>query len=160
MFFVSDNQELRHNRIRAFLTDDSATVAVILAAIDFEWSVRRAILALGTSPTKHIREVTFARFHGGYSDYCDAWKDEVRCWLGQSLAQVIPHWSRLVNKKDGAVRLRGKIVHGSQVPVSADFAKARVDDWLVASALLEGLANKHNTSLYKRIVRITPREVI
>jgi hypothetical protein len=159
MFFVSDSQIQRHDRIRAFLTDESATIAVILAAIDFEWSVRRAILALGSSPTKHIREVTFAGFHGGYANYADAWKQEVTVWLKQSLAQAIPHWSRLINKKDGAVRLRGQIVHGAQVSVSADFARPRVDDWLAASTTLEALANQHNTSLYKRIVRIVPRKV-
>ncbi len=158
MFFVSDSQAERHRRIRALLTEESATIAVILAAIDFEWSIRRAILALGSSPTKHIREVVFARFHGGYDNYADAWKQEVAVWLKQSLPQAIPHWSRLANKQDGAVRLRGQIVHGAQVSVSVDFATPRVEDWLSASTLLESLANKHKTSLYKRIVRRTPRK--
>lgn len=158
MFFVSDSQIQRHDRIRSFLNDESATIAVILAAIDFEWSIRRSILALGSNPTKHIREVVFAEFHGGYSNYVDAWKQEVAVWLKQSLAQVIPHWSRLASKQDGAVRLRGQIVHGAQVSVSADFARPRVEDWLTASTLLETLANQHKTSLYKRIVRRTPRK--
>lgn len=159
MFFVSDSQTQRHARIRAFLTDESATIAVILAAIDFEWSIRRAILALGSSPTKHIREVVFAGFHGGYLNYEDAWRREVTGWLKPTLPQAIPHWSRLANKQDGAVRLRGQIVHGAQVSVSADFARSRVEDWLAASALLEALAKDHKTSLYKRIVRRIPRKV-
>lgn len=158
MFFVSDSQKQRHDRIRSFLTDESATIAVILAAVDFEWSVRRAILALGSSPTKHIREVVFAGLHGGYANYADAWKLEVAVWLKQSLAQAIPHWSRLANRQDGAVRLRGQIVHGSRVSVSADYVRPRVEDWLAASTLLEALANNHQTSLYKRIVRRTPRK--
>lgn len=160
MFFVSDSQAIRHDRIRSFVTDESSAIAVILAAIDFEWSMRRAILALGTNPTKHIREVVFAEFNGGYQNYAEAWKNEVSIWLGQSLAQTIPHWSRLASKKDGAVRLRGQIVHGAQVAVSADYARPRVEDWLHASALLEVLAHQHNTSLYKRIVRRTPRKVV
>jgi hypothetical protein len=158
MFFVSDSQPQRHDRIRSFLTDESAAIAVILAAIDFEWSVRRAILALGSSPTRHIREVVFAGFHGGYANYADAWKQEVSVWLKLSLAQAIPHWSRLASKHDGAVRLRGQIVHGAQVSISADFARPRVEDWLAASTLLESLANQHKTSLYRRIVRRTPRK--
>ena len=160
MFFVSDSQFERHKRIRSFLTDESSTIAVILAAIDFEWSIRRAILALGTSPTKHIREVVFAEFNGGYQNYADAWKKEVTVWLGQSLPQSIPHWSRLASKKEGAVRLRGQIVHGAQVAVSADYARPRVDDWLNASKLLESLAVQHKTSLYKRIVRHIPRKSV
>jgi len=158
MFFVSDSQTQRHDRIRSFLTDESATIAVILAAIDFEWSVRRAILALGSSPTKHIREVVFAGFHGGYGNYADAWNQEVAVWLKLSLAQAIPHWSRLANKRDGAVRLRGQIVHGATVSVSVDLARPRVEDWLAASTALEGLAIQHKTSLYKRLRRTAPRK--
>ena len=159
MFFVTDSQTQRHSRIRSFLNDDSATIAVILAAIDFEWSIRRAILALGSSPTKHIREVVFEQFHGGYDNYGKVWKQEVTVWLGQSLVQVIPHWSRLADKRHGAARLRGQIVHGARVSVSEDYAKPRVEDWLKASFLLETLANQHETSLYKRIVRRIPRKV-
>lgn len=160
MFFVSDSQVARHDRIRSFVTVENSAIAVILAAIDFEWSMRRSILAMGTSPTKHIREVVFAEFNGGYQNYADAWKKEVAPWLGHSLAQTIPHWSRLASKKDGAVRLRGQIVHGAQVAVSADYARPRVEDWLHASVLLEKLAIQHKTSLYKRIVRRTPRKLI
>ena len=160
MFFISDSQASRHDHIRSFLNDESATIAVILAAIDFEWSIRRAILALGTSATKQIREVVFADLHGGYKDYADVWKREVANWLGQSLSAVIPHWSRLASKKDGAVRLRGQIVHGAQVAVWANVARPHVDDWLSASVLLEGLAQKNQTSLYKRIVRRKPREAV
>jgi hypothetical protein len=159
MFFVSDTQTHRHDRIRSFLTEESATIAVILAAIDFEWSVRRAILALGSSPTKHIRDVVFDGLHGGYGNYADAWKQEVAVWLKLSLAQAIPHWSRLANKKDGAVRLRGQIVHGAKVSVTVTLARPRVEDWLAASTTLEGLANQHQTSLYKRLRRITPRKI-
>ncbi len=158
MFLVSDSQEERHNRIRAFLTVESAPIAVILAAVDFEWSVRRAILALGSNSTKHIRHVVFSKIYGGYENYVDAWKTEVASWLGQSLPQTIPHWSRLVSKKDGAVRLRGQIVHGAKVGVSVDYARSKVEDWLHASTLLEGLAVQHSTSLYKRLVRRTPRK--
>lgn len=55
MFFVNDTQEHRHKFIRSFLKKDTAPIAVLLAAIDFEWTVKRAILAFGTSPTKDLR---------------------------------------------------------------------------------------------------------
>lgn len=59
MLFVSDSQTQHHYRKRSFLTDESATLAVIVVAIDFEWSVRRVILALGSSATS-----TFAGWRG------------------------------------------------------------------------------------------------
>ena len=48
MFLFSDNPYQRHKYIWSFLNDETATVAVILADNDFECSVRRAILALGS----------------------------------------------------------------------------------------------------------------
>ena len=55
MFLINDTMEERHQTIRSFLSSDPM-IAVILAAADFEWTVRRAILALGTLPTKEIRK--------------------------------------------------------------------------------------------------------
>jgi hypothetical protein len=160
MFFVSDQQDERHNRIRAFLTEDCATIAVILAAIDFEWSVRRAILALGTSPTSKIRKEIFSKFNGGYRNYASAWSTEVEPLLKISLPDAIPHWHKLASPRNGAVRLRGQIVHGARVPVSSEAARESVEDWLSASQLLEAIALRHQTSLFKRIVRRTSRTTL
>lgn len=154
MFIVSDTQNERHRLIRSFLTPDRASIAVILAAVDFEWTMRRAILAFGTRPTKVIREEVFSKFYGGYEHYKDAWNAEVRPRMQLTVSEAIPHWSRLTDSKKGAVRLRGQIVHGSQVSVSTKYATPRVEDWLLASKLLEDMAQKHGKSLYRRIVRL------
>jgi hypothetical protein len=52
---VSDTQENRHAQIRRLLVDQKAVIAVLLAAADVEWTIRRAIIALGTSPTAYLR---------------------------------------------------------------------------------------------------------
>jgi hypothetical protein len=54
MFLVKDNINYRQTKIRSFLSNEPA-IAVILAAADFEWSVRRAIRALGTHKPNETR---------------------------------------------------------------------------------------------------------
>lgn len=153
MFLVSDSQQSRHDLIKSFLKDDSATIAVILAAIDFEWTIRRAILALGCSPTKHIRLVVLGKQKGGPDAYKKAWNDEPFKFLGKRIDEAIPHWSRLTDPVLGALRLRNQIVHGVRGSVSVQLATDKVRDFLKASRCLEKLAQENNTSLYRKIVR-------
>jgi len=152
MFFVSDTQKERHELISSFMTPDRITIAVILAAIDFEWTIRRTILAMGSSPTKYIRDEILAK-SSGYNDYKSAWKQEVSPRFQTSIVEVIPHWSRLTDKTSGAARLRGQILHGVRVTVSTEFASTRIDDLLSASELLEEFSIAKGKSVYSRIVR-------
>jgi hypothetical protein len=55
MFNVGFGSENRENRIREIAEED-LTVGVILAAVHFEWMMKRAILKLGTSPTPQLRK--------------------------------------------------------------------------------------------------------
>ena len=61
MFLVSDDSPTRELRIRAALTTEPA-IAVIVGAVHVEWTVRRAILALGRSPNVVLR-VQLTRAH-------------------------------------------------------------------------------------------------
>lgn len=54
MFLVSDTLQGRRRIIRSF-EDKQSTLGVLLAVVDFEWTVRRAIIALAYLPTKHVR---------------------------------------------------------------------------------------------------------
>ena len=57
MFFVGDTLAGRHNEIsRRFINSKDVMIAVFLAAADFEWTVRRAIIALGHGANRQIRE--------------------------------------------------------------------------------------------------------
>lgn len=152
MFFVSDTQKQRHKMIRSYLAQDRAPIAVVLAAVDFEWTVRRAIMALGSSPTPHIRKVVMKNI-SGLRGYKESWKAEVQPRLKLSLPQVIPHWSNLTD----AFVLRGKLVHGVVGSVKFEHATPSVEVILSASKLLEELAAEQGTTLYRRIVRRKPR---
>ena len=75
MFLVSDgSRDARKKTISGLAAKDKA-VGFLLSVIDFEWTVRRAILMLSTTPTKTIREA-LAKCHG-LDAYCDLWKERV-----------------------------------------------------------------------------------
>jgi hypothetical protein len=153
MFFVSDSQQSRHDFIESFLTADTATIAVILAAIDFELAIRRAILVLGCRPTEYIRLEVLGNENtrGDLNAYKNAWNAEPYQYLGKRIDEVIPHWSKLTDPHLGAFRLRDQIVYGNRGTVSLPLATDKVQDLLKASKCLEQLAQENNTSLYKRV---------
>ena len=121
MFLVQDSSLSREERIKHFLAED-ASVSVLLAVIHFEWTVRRAIIALGISPNVVVRE-RLAKCHG-LDKYKDVWRDEV--FLNEQrqvdrLSEVVKNWESL-----GRVfRLRHRLVHGV-TSCGTDYAKERV----------------------------------
>jgi hypothetical protein len=149
MFFVNDTQERRHKFIMSFLKKDTAPIAILLAAIDFEWTVKRTILAFGTSPTKNLR-ACFKNVYGLRRSK-EKWKEEVQPRLGCSIDRAIPQWSQVHE----AFAIRDKIIHGASVPVTLEYATPHVNSILGASESLEKLAQTmdNNRSLYQRRIR-------
>lgn len=100
MFLVSEKIEDRENRIRSFLESDHH-IAVLLAAIHFEWTVRRVMIALSKSPNREIRkEMVF-----GIKRYKEFWNKHVN---EAKFSDVIGDYDEL-NKK---YQLRNKLIHG------------------------------------------------
>ena len=153
MFFVSDTQTQRHKMILSFLLKGQGSIAVVLAAIDFEWTLRRAILALGTRPTKHIRESLEKTW--GLERYKDLWNLEVKPQMQVTVVQVIPCWSELRK----AFGFRDRLVHGVVGVISRDATNNSVAFILKASQALEEFAVEHEGTLYRRIVRRKPRSL-
>ena len=149
MFFVNDTQENRHKFIRSFLKEPTAPISVLLAAIDFEWTLKRAILAFGTSPTKELRKAFKTVY--GLPRSKDKWKEEVQPRLGCSIDKAVPQWSQVHD----AFEVRDKIVHGASVPVTPEHASPHVNLILRASESLEKLAKEKDNkrSLYNRRIR-------
>ena len=60
-FLIQDNQLGRHEKIRSYLTDDNAIIAVLLAAIDLEWTLRRTIDAAASKDPIQTELLSAAR---------------------------------------------------------------------------------------------------
>ena len=150
MFLVNDTRSSREAKIRSFLHEDDPAIAIILAAADFEWTVRRAIVALGSHPTKFIRKKI--ENLSGLAAYEKAWKQEVAKRVGGfELAQVVvPNWEYF---KKEAYGLRNKTVHGATSSVSVAFAQPRLDAMLAASAAVTKFATDNGEPLYDRMIR-------
>ncbi|MFO0905740.1 MAG: hypothetical protein U0939_22220 [Pirellulales bacterium] len=146
MFFVNDTVVQRHKKIQAFVATEPV-IAVLLGAADFEWTVRRAIIALGESPNMDIREKTLNGCHG-LDAYKTAWKKEIQPRYKSALAEVIPQWQFF---REQAYPLRHKIIHGVIGTVGADYAGERIAAMLNASRALCEFAGQHDCDLYQRL---------
>ena len=147
MFFVSDTQAARHEMIRSFLKGDRYSIAVILAAVDFEWTVRRAILSLGSLPTKEI-QASFEAYRR-FEDYKDFWNSHVKPRLNVTLAQVVRDWSNARKAFDS----RNRLVHGITGAIERKDAEKCTLAALRASQDLEAFCGKNDGSVYQRIDR-------
>ena len=105
MFLVKDPAIAREYKIRELGTQEPAW-AVILSVIHFEWTIRRAIIAMGTSPNVEIR-AKLKSCHG-CDKYKDLWKEEVFPNMELRLPEIVTNWDGLRR----AFRLRHRLVHG------------------------------------------------
>lgn len=145
-YLVGDSQPVRHARIKGFLVGGEPVISVILAAADFEWTVRRAILALGESPNADIRAGVLARC-SGLDNYRDAWKVEVKPRFQRGLPEVITDWNGF--KK--AFGLRHRLVHGVAGTTGLQYAATRVESVLQASADVAAFAATNSIDLFARL---------
>lgn len=145
-FMVGDRQPERHERIRQFIKDGEPVISVLLATADFEWTVRRAILALGVSPNTHIRQSVLKNC-SGLDKYKDAWKSEVKRRLGRTLPDVVGDWSGLIKAFD----LRHRLVHGITGTTGFGYAAEKVECILHASRSVTEFAKSNNVDLFGRL---------
>lgn len=126
MFLVSDTSLSRESKIHSFLVDEPP-LAAILAVIHFEWTVRRAIIALGTSPNVIVRE-KLESCHG-HKKYKQLWQEEVYPRTNKRLTEVIINWQGLQK----SFALRHKLVHGVKSCGKSEFTNERVQ-WALNAA--------------------------
>ncbi|MFC1791794.1 hypothetical protein ACFL0I_04945, partial [Gemmatimonadota bacterium] len=123
----------------------------ILAAVHFEWMVKRAILKLAETPTKALRE----ELEGAYTlqDYKKIWEREVEPRFGNAALGTV--LGRLTKIRDEALKVRGRIVHGNGTVRQID-AEEAIDLFLEAGMKLREFATKHgedlDTVLKRRII--------
>lgn len=150
MFTVKEPIERRHAYIAQFLDDEHAPLAILLAAADFERCVRRAVLGLGTSPTKQIRAEVLTNQFSGLDRFKAGWRAEVKPRVGLNLANdVVKRWDRFAR----AYRYRHRLIHGVPSKLSAEFASDLARTILVGAEDVNRVAQEHGVELDRTIRR-------
>lgn len=143
MFLATDSLDNRHQKIRSFLPREPV-IAILLAAVDFEWTVRRAVIALGTNSNRFIRDEVLRHCHGA-DDYKKAWKSEVKGRIGKGLPEIVANWKFL---KEDAYLLRHQVIHGLRGMPSSRKTHERVEAFLQASKAVAIFAHQRGALLF------------
>lgn len=143
MFLVKDTSAAREARITQLATDDPA-LALITAIIHVEWTLRRAIIALGSASNVEIRH-KLGHCHGPAA-YKQLWRGEVTPRTNMRLPDVIRDWDGLLR----AFRLRHTLVHGIAA-CSAAHAAPRIAWALAAARDVRGFCAAHGVDLDARL---------
>lgn len=142
-FLVSDSQESRHERIRSFLTQETTVIAVLLAAVDFEWTVRRVIDHRSTEGSESASEKPVS----GPKGYARAWARAFKGQGAQSLQEVVGEWDRFLD----VYQLRHDIIHGRKGTGGLTYVAPRVERLLAASKAIACHGKKNGVDVYKRL---------
>ncbi len=142
-FLVRDNQSERHEAIRAYLTQDTAIIAALLAAADLEWTIRRVLDHVSYQANDVLDQKHVSGLHG----YAIRWKKIIRGPNKKSLEEVVADWGALGD----AFQLRHDIVHGRKGSSGLDYVIKQVDCILAASAAVAEHGNDIGAPPYKRL---------
>lgn len=114
MFDLSDKRNKRRKTILGYAHFDPG-MGVVLAAMDFEWTCRRAIVALSGTPTATLYERFFNRYTS-LKKLTNAWRDEVLPHLKTqcSLDDVVCQNRVTLEQVKDAMQCRNVVVHGTE----------------------------------------------
>ena len=144
MFLVKDDIQSRERKLRRFIKSD-ASIGLIFAVINFEWILRRAIIALGSSSNAEVR-TTLGNTAGGMKGYREVWNKEVYPKTKQRIHEFVPEWPKL--KK--AIHMRNLLVHGVE-SCSWDRAAENAITVLRASKSLIQFCNDNGVDVFQRL---------
>ena len=144
MFLASDRAQDRERKIRAFMAREPS-ITLVLAAVNFEWTVSRAVLFLSKTPNTALRE-KMIKFHSP-DKYKVLWAEEVAKAHGNiSLAQLVRNWSKVI---DG-FRARNVLVHGRD-RYTVNMATPHVEALLVGAQYVDSYCESIGKPLYARM---------
>jgi len=134
-FLVRDSQDDRHIQIRAYLTKEAALIAVLLAAIDLEWTIRRVFdVAAGGDSSKAPKEnISSLKVYRKELDKLFKRHNK------PNLVSVCPDWNDL--ERRGNYQIRHEVVHGRLGSVGLESARRQVDLILNASVAIANAAD-------------------
>lgn len=160
---TKENRQQRSERIRALFASEPI-LAFLVAVFDFEWTVRRSIVALSPCPTKKVHDAFAATRLCGWDGYKEAWeqlvsgmrKDVPRSMgvLLQELAVARGFKQRHFTNVGNILKLRHKLVHGVSGCLRASHVDEGFEVLLHASEAISEYVDQHaNRRMFSRIVR-------
>ena len=144
MFLANDRKEQRERKVWRYLASDPG-VSLLLAAVNFEWTVYRAVLFLSQSPNSELR----ARMGNYYSldAYKELWRLEVVAGRPRKLLPaVIRNWSA-VHK---AFKERNRLVHGRE-RYTRNMAEPYIDSLLKGTGYVDSYCESLGSPLHHRM---------
>jgi len=144
-FLVGDTQEQRHDRIKRFMRQREHFIAALLAAADFEWTVRRVILSLSREPNTVVRD-DLSRC-SGLLTYSKKWARHLEHRKVPGLDQIVSDWDKL----NDAYKIRHKLIHGERGHAGGHYAKHRILTILAASSEVAAFAEEQGHPINRRL---------
>jgi hypothetical protein len=144
MFLVNKTPEFRAGELRKWLATHPS-VAVLVSAAYFEWTVSRAVIALSRRSNAEIREALKSVF--GLDKYKRLWRDELRhLEAARSLPQVVADWQSVVAGFDA----RNRLIHG-RTRYTRNMATPAVEALLAAVADVMAYSTLNGVDLNSRL---------
>ena len=153
MFAYSVSIEDRLSKIQRLVSEGDHGIALVVAAADFERTLRRAIVGLALEPTADVRE-RIERKYNTIGRYGQGWTRFVEPVRKSSLQEALPEIDDIKN----AFRSRNKLVHGQQGGARLDYVMPRIEVIFSGTTKLTSFALEHGIDLTARIrIRQRPR---
>jgi len=144
MFLAHDTLEQAAIRLwRVFQLEPS--IALVVAAAYFEWTVSRAIMFLSITPNVELHEKLRKTY--GLEKYKDLWKVELSDRAKhRRLPEVVVRWKEVTDAFDA----RGRLVHGRD-RYTKNMAKPVIETLLAACSDVRKYCESHGCDLTDRV---------
>jgi hypothetical protein len=152
MFLASDRKKQREDKVRRFQATEPG-ISLLLAAVNFEWTVCRAVLFLSRRPNSELRAL-MGKYYS-LDSYKELWNLEVVAERNLNpLAIVVRNWSS-VRK---AFEARNRLIHGRD-RYTKSMAMPHVDALLQGTSYVDSYCELLGYPLFGRmpIRRLTSR---
>ncbi len=153
----------REQRIREIFAKEPAW-GYLMAAFDFEWTIRRAIILMSICPTALVKKSLEIGHVSSLGSYHKCWCKYVKRVLGDSIPDLIdivfddPNVALTTKDKirllEDAMQLRHRLVHGVSGSIPAKLAKDFFETLLTASKKISAYVDTHaEKHMNERVIR-------
>ena len=143
MFLAGERVDQREVKVLSFLSSEPS-IALILAAVNFEWTVSRAVLFLSTKENILLRKKM--KDYYSLDRYKELWAEEVVPSGHLPLARLVRNWSTV---REG-FGVRNVIVHGKD-RYTEKMATPHVNALLKGVRFLDTYCLDRGRPLYERM---------